>query len=211
MLGYLFYSTLCKHSLDLMKIMENQGLLPMFELKSVNTMDINEITRLGLNATPTILIINNDNGKQSKGIYESKDAFKWVDNVITNRRQNMIQFAEQRRRLIEIDETRKRMEDGLSENCQMERQGISDVYAFCKEDNDMYQPKAFVPALEMGNDAYRVMTIPQGRHVEKLSEIDQKMLIKDLESKRKIQDTDMKSNMEKEQISKVIHKDNIYF
>jgi len=217
MSGYLFYSKKCKHCYQLMTVMENQGLLNMFNTRCVDEMTDSDFAKLGLQAVPTLVIISNQNGKQSKGIYEKADAFKWVDSVVTNRRQNMIKIAADNRKLIEINEMKKRIADGLAENCQIEMEGVSDSYAYWKDDIrqdiDLPQPKMFVPALKsltLNEDSYNalygIQTVPyqNGIREDKLSKSDQAKMIGKLESTRKDEDTQIKSIMEQQQINKVI-------
>jgi hypothetical protein len=195
-----------------MTVMENQGLLQMFVSKCVDEMSTDDFAKLGLRCVPTIVLMNNQNGKQQKGIYEDNDAFKWVDSVIANRRQNIIKFTENNRKLIEINEMKKRMVDGLSENCQSEMQGISDSYAYWKDDIahdiDLPQPKTFVPPMGVGNDLYGIQTIPEGSVREKLKESDQKKMMSKLENMRKDEDSKLQSIMQQQQINKVMNTGN---
>ena len=154
MTGYIFYSKACKPCLNLITLMENQGILGMFEIKCVDTMSENDIIRMGLSCVPTIVIITVNNGRQQKGIYEKDDAFKWVSGLIQNRKQNIMRHTEEKRKLIEQSEMKKRLEDGVFEYCSTEAQGISDSYAYYKEDKDLNgdmtkdldicQPKSFL-------------------------------------------------------------------
>ena len=207
MLGYLFYSKKCTFCRDLMKIMENQNMINMFVLKCVDDMTSTDFTKLGLRFVPTLVLINNNNGQQSKGIYEKTEAFKWVNNVIENRRDNMIKFAENNRRLIEVNEMKKRIADGLTENCQNEMDGISDSYAYWKndlsQDIDMAQPKSFVSAANVGNPLYGIETVPDDKSIKKLSKKEQEKMIDFLANKRNDDDINMKSFMKQQQINKV--------
>ena len=203
MYGKLYYSKSCQHCYSLMTIMENQGLLNFFELKCIDNMNDCEFAGLKFQKVPTLIIANSNDGSYREGIYESAEAFKWVDAIVTMRRQNAMMFIEKQKRLIEIEETKKRMADGLSENCQLAINGISDPYAYCKDDINLAQPKTFVSAMGMGDNTYRIMTIPQAEKVEKLNENDQKRLIQDLERKRTTQDGDIKTIMSNEQLVKI--------
>ena len=220
MSGYLFYSKKCKYCYQLMTVMENQGLLNMFNTRCVDEMTDSDFAKLGLRCVPTLVLISNQNGKQNKGIYEKEDAFKWVDSVISNRRQNMIKFAENNRKLIEVNEMKKRIADGLAENCQIEMEGISDSYAYWKDDItqdiDLPQPKMFVPALKslsMNEDSYNalygIQTVPyqNGLREDKLSKSDQTKMIGKLENLRKDEDSQLKNIMQQQQINKVMNAD----
>ncbi len=210
MIGFLFYSKKCKHCLTLTKIMESQGLLQMFTHKCVDDMSDVEITKLGLQAVPTLVLINNQNGQQKKGIYEKDNAFKWVEAMITNRRQNMIKYAENTRKLIQANEMKKRFKDGLFGYCKNESEGLSDAYAYWKDnlehDIDNAQPKTFLP---FGHDEqYNIMTIPDNALKNKLTQGDQEKLIQKELSTRNQQDSQIKSIMEKQQIDSVINNSN---
>src|SRR5687768_4874454 len=123
--GLLFYSRDCKYCYSLMKVMEDQGLLNMFRRCCIDEMEDTEIVRYGLETTPTIIIVNNQNGQQLKMKYESKDAFNWVEMVVANRRQNIIRNTENSIKLTQINEMKKRMKDGLYAYCQTEAEGVS--------------------------------------------------------------------------------------
>lgn len=209
MYGYLFYSKECKFCFKLITVMENQGLLGMFNVKCIDDMTPNDFAKLGLQCVPTLVVVNNQNGVEHKGIYENDKAFKWVDSVISNRRQNMIKTAENSRKLIEISDYKKRIVDGLSENCQSEMEGLSDAYAYWKDDMtqdiDIPQPKMFVPALNIGNPLYGIETIPdESGKKNKLKENDQKDLIKKLANLRSEEDTQLKNIMQQQQLNKVL-------
>lgn len=208
--GYVFYSKDCATSLNLIKIMENQGLHTMFDYKCVDNMSENDITKLGLRTVPTILVVNNQNGVQKKGIYEGKEAFEWINSVVINRRQIAITQAESTRKLIQINEMKKKIQDGLYEYCEGESAGISDGYSYWKDDMtkdiDNAQPKTFLP---YGDDhKYNILTIPVDKHAPgyKISKGDQEKMIRDMENIRKTDDSNLKSMMEQQQIHDVITK-----
>jgi hypothetical protein len=211
MKGHLYYSTRCEYCLNLMTIMENQGLIDMFTQHCVDNMSSNDIVKLGIRTVPTLLLINTQNGQQQKGIYENEKAFNWVESVVSNRRQQMIKQAENTRKLIQVNEMKKRMKEGLVGYCQSEVEGLSDSYAYWKDDMskdiDSAQPKSYLP---LGQDEqYSIMTIPIDKKSDyKLNKNTQKQLIKDLEKTRDTQDNEIKSMMEKEQIIKVINMKN---
>ena len=220
MSGYLFYSKNCKHCRQLMTVMENQGLLNMFNVRCVDEMTDSDFAKLGLQYVPTLVLISNQNGRLNKGIYEKEEAFRWVDSVISNRRQNMIKSAEGNRKLIEINEIKKRIADGLAENCQIEMEGVSDSYAYWKDDItqdiDLPQPKMFVPALkslaineDTYNALYGIQTVPHqnGLREDKLKKSDQEKMIGKLESLRKDEDSQLKNIMQQQQINKVMNPD----
>jgi len=214
MVGFLFYSKKCDACRKLMTVMENQGLLTMFSIKCVDEMSEVETVRLELKVVPTLVLINNQNGQQIKGLYEQKKAFEWVEAVIANRRQNMIKYAENTRKLIQIAEMKKRFKDGVFDYCQNEHEGLSDTYAYWKDDlaldvNTNAQPKTFLP---VGHDEkYTIMTIPENNAMvarNKLTKGDQEKLIQKEISTREQQDLQIKTVMERQQIDSVINNAN---
>lgn len=208
--GCIFYSKKCQRCYNLMTVMENQQILQMFEKKCVDDMIRNmsttEISKLGFSKVPTIIMVNSQNG--SRGIYEDGKAYEFIENMVRNRQQNMAQHAEDTRKLIQIGEMKKRFKEGLFEYCPTESQGLSDNYAFCKEDVDMAQPKSYLPVGQ--DDKYGIMTIPEMNGTKnKLSKDDQQKLIKNLERMRDTQDSQIKTIMEQEQISSVLTTQNM--
>lgn len=179
MLRYLFYSSKCKACFRLMTVMENQGLINLFQLQSVDDWNTDEYIRWGVEHVPTILIVSNINGQRQKGIYQRKDAFEWVENTIANRRQSMIAYAEQTRKQAELIQMKKRMQEGCYEYCQNEAEGISDAYAYLADpvnsEIGSAQPKTFIPITrpdKNGNYAedprYAIMPIPENKEEKKL-------------------------------------------
>lgn len=233
MSGYLFYSNNCETCVNLITIMKNEKLLDKFECNDVEKMSMEEITRLGLEAVPTILIINvSPTGEHQKGIYVQKQACNWVESVINNRRSNMIKYTENTKKLIEMHEMKKRMQDGLLGYSSMETKGISDDYSFWSDKPEIdinlniAQSKSFLgydkdskKFLQQYNQS-RIMTIPdvEGTKEDKkklkgyiVTEKEQKKMIEELEKNRGAQLNTIKDNMQKEQINSVINAENRFF
>lgn len=233
MSGYLFYSNNCKTCVNLITIMKNEKLLDKFECNDVEKMSMEDIVKLGLEEVPTILIVNmTQSGEHQKGIYVGERAFKWVENVVNNRRANMVKYTENTKKLIEMQEMKKRMQDGLLGYSSMETNGISDDYAFWSDKPeidvtlDIAQSKSFLgydkdpkKFLQQYNQS-RIMTIPdvEGTKEEKkklkgyiVTEKEQKKMIEDLEKNRGSQLEIIKDNMQKEQVNSVINAQNRFF
>lgn len=204
--GYLFYSEKCDFCLNLRNVMNNQGILGMFRVQSVDGMRGEEIARLGLTAVPTIVIVAT-NG--AKGIYEKEDAFKYIEGLIANKRKNAMMQSEKEHRLIQANNIKRNAKDGLYEYQKHESEGFSDLYAYwskdLEKDLDVSQPKSFLPH---GKDAeYAILTIPESKAdvlKNKLTKDDQDKMMTKMDFFRKEQDTQLKMFMEKEQIEKVI-------
>jgi len=214
--GYVFYSKECETCINLIKIMENQGLHTMFDTKCVDNMSDVDITRLGLRTVPTIVVVSTQNGvTEKKGLYEGKGAFEWINSVVMNRRQSMIAYAENTRKLIQINDMKKKIKDGLYEYCEGESSGISDGYSYWKDDMtkdiDTAHPKSFLP---YGDDhKYNIITVPIDKYATgyKISKGDQEKMTRDLESARKYEDSKLKDAMEQQQISNVLNAENGLF
>src|SRR3989339_1198734 len=114
MAGIVFYSKTSQMSYDLLKLMESHNLLNFFVCKCVDTMSDSEITKMGIQFIPTMVIPNKY--EQGKGnIIEGKQTFEYISSIINNRRQNIINEAEKSRKLIQVGELKKRINDGLYE------------------------------------------------------------------------------------------------
>ena len=215
MAGIVFYSKTSQMSYDLLKLMESHNLLNFFVCKCVDTMSDSEITKMGIQFIPTMVIPNKY--EQGKGnIIEGKQTFEYISSIINNRRQNIINEAEKSRKLIQVGELKKRINDGLYEYCQSELSGISDDYAYWSDDMtkdmqmlDKAQTKNFVQYKQ--DQMYQILTIPENSKANKLKPNEQNKLINDLKKMRNIQDDQMKSVMEQEQIKCVINNNNIKF
>lgn len=206
-LGFLFYSKNCKYCLNLMTLMSNDKMLHMFDAKCVDDMTDVQLTQIGLQGVPTLVIVNNKTG--FKQIFEKNEAFNWLQSIRLNRRQNIIKQTENSSKLIQVTELKKNIKDGLFDYRQNELEGISDSYAYWKDDLaqdvDAPQPKTFLPY--KADEQYTIMTIPEDQQMKnnKLKSDEQSQLVRKLEQMRESQNTQLKTMMEKEQINKVIN------
>jgi hypothetical protein len=204
--GFIFYHPSNTGSFNLMKLMENEEMLKMFELRSVQNMTDEQLLSFGIHAVPTIVFING----QNKGIYEKDKAFAFVNNMISNRRQNIMKRTENHRKLIQSDGLRNNIKDGIFEYNSNETQGISDAYAFWKDDMtqdiDVAQPKSFLPC---GKDAqYNIMTLPENPNNKfKMNSDVQSRMVSTMKSNRDQQDDQIKQILEQQQIDKVLNYD----
>lgn len=219
MYGYIFFSKSCNKCRDLMTIMENQGLIYHFTLQDVDEYINNgrsaELEHMfKLKYVPAILIINDANGNTTHGLYEGDNAFKWVDTVIYNRRQTMIKQSEEKRRIVNINDMKRKLKDGMYDYSISEMEGISDDYTHWKknidDDTNVPHQKAFMP---YGQDRkYEILTIPMTKEDIKkcvLKEDDTKKLISDIQKERNMQDNEMKKTMETDRINVVANALNI--
>ena len=77
-MNYLFYSSRCESSANFIRILQNKGLINMFNLLSIDQMPTEQIINLGISYTPMIVIRENN----SNSSFEGKKAFEWLDNLI---------------------------------------------------------------------------------------------------------------------------------
>ena len=167
-----------------------------------------QLIKLQLKVVPTIAIYSVRDGKTTIDLYEKSNAFKWVEQLLINRRQNMLKYAEVNRRLVQQSEMKKKIKDGLYEYCRNETEGISDAYTYVADTIESAQPKSYLP---YGKDnMYSIMTIPEDRTKPgyKLTEKEQRELSDKLIKDRKEQDVSLKTMMEHEQIEKVVSNQN---
>jgi hypothetical protein len=186
-----------------MKVIQNEDLINLFQFSCVDEMTPEKITSIGLRVVPTLFIRN----QQHSQMYESKDALNWIKNFIINRREHYMQMAENHRKLIMVNNIKNRMIDGLNSYKQMESEGISDQYAYYSEkdlttDIDLAQPKSFLPVGR--DDEYGIITLQSDNDNKKMKEQEQKQKINQLLASRKVDENNIKSNMERGQIEAVI-------
>jgi hypothetical protein len=233
MSGYLFYSNECKTCLNLIEHMKQEKVLEMFVCKNVTQMSTEEITKLDLQHVPTILMVSvGQNGEQKKGLYAGKSATDWFENLVNNRRMNMIKYTENSKKLIEMHEIKKRMQDGLLGYSNIELAGISDIYSYWSDKLDVdlkldvAQSKSFVPydvdakKFLQQQEQYKIMTIPdvEGNKNDKkklkgyiINDKEQKKMVSELEKSRESQLDIIKDNMQKEQINSIVKNENKFF
>jgi hypothetical protein len=212
--GYLFYSEGCKYCTHLRNVMINQNIIRIFNECCIDNMTPDELIKLGLTSVPTIVIVstNNQTGRHSKGIYENEAAFKYIEDIISNRRKNTILRAENDRKIIQINNMKRNARDGLYEYKKMEAEGISDLYSYWNNDMtkeiDESQPKSFLPHGK--EKEYGIMTIPETKdeiQKNKLKESDLTKMINNIQTMRDGQDAHLKEIMNKEQIDKIMQID----
>ena len=204
----LYYSKKSKACDDLLMFIKNQGILNMFEIYCIDTMTDEQLIKLQLNVVPTIAVVSFKEGKNIIDLYEKINAFKWVEQLVVNRRQNMLKYAETNRRLVQQTEMKKKIKEGLYEYCKNETEGISDAYTYLADNIESAQPKSYLP---YGKDnMYTIMTIPEDKTKSgyKLTEKEQRDLSNKLMKERTEQDASLKSMMETEQIEKVVSNQN---
>ena len=204
--GILFYSKTCPFCKTLMLAMKNEGMLERFKLICVNNMSMSELVSSGISKTPTIIIVNEQDGRKlSQQIYEGQEAGKWIENIINNRRMMLIQNVEMQRRNIELQNMKARNADGMVDYFITDNK-ISDTCSFfhpdIKLELDIAQPKNFVPAYA----EERIVTICNDYEDKvKLCPAETKAKMSELENMRNKDTTMLKQSMEKEQIERLMN------
>jgi hypothetical protein len=182
MSNYLFYSSRCESSANFIRILENKGLRPMFQLLSIDKMPTDDIIKLQMNFTPMVMI--RDQTGRNTTRYEGKKAFEWLDNLIKFREQNMAKIAEANRRKIlqSNQQVAKSQDQNVLSFFPHETQGVSDNFSYTSEAlQEIAQPKSFMP---YGKDnEHKILTLNNERN--KLTERDMTNKLKDFESKHK--------------------------
>jgi hypothetical protein len=205
-----------------MKLMENHKLLALFKLEMVETIaqtkGLEELVKLQIDIVPKLVIFLNEGNNKKMIYYEGPKAFEWVkDYLVSSRRQIMMQTAETSRKLIQSDNTKIEMKDGLFGYCPDEHNGISDQYTLCREDVNIALPKVFVPYTKQGQtEEEKIMTVPIGKigdykKKEGIGAIygkDIKNIVSQIENTRLAQDKQIKSIIEQATISTVMKYEN---
>lgn len=208
MSGILFYSNRCEYSANLRKVMLDQDILRFFTQRCVDDIESQELIQMGLRVVPTLVVINQTNGGQNKLIFEETKAFEWVQQLLANRRENMIKMADQKRRLIQINNAQSKRQDGMHDHDPLESGGVSDGFAYwasdMTKDIDIAQPKSFLPYGQ--DEQYSIATFMDNKKF-KLTEDEQKRRIAEVEGARKMQDNAAKCINERQHLDAVVKSD----
>jgi hypothetical protein len=185
-INVLFYSKLCDTCRNLLILLQNENLLGYFKLICVDDM----LNRLPPQITkvPTMCVINLNRP------LVAQETFEWVKQMKFIRQQ---QVMELNKKIIlqNVNNESKRGPIGFDDEI---HSGISDKFAFTKSDNPL--PHMYVGAGE--EDKHSIFTAP--KETQKISSIDQKKLIRDIEERRTKQDDDNAVNMKQKQMEAVI-------
>lgn len=220
--GYLFYSKRDNgYCQNLITLIERHGLNKIFRYELIDNMNEEQIIKLGLQTVPTLLIISDSGHQKQQFIYEGSDAFKWIDNFLIGRRQNVMKDAETSRKLIQNNNTKEKLTQRLYEYCEAEYSGISDSYAYYNEDEkkdiNIAQGKMFSHGLNYNNDNIGAIPLAEQKSMKDYkakegltavygSDANVKRAIDRMNEERKKQDDQFKQNMEADTIKMVINK-----
>lgn len=156
-MNYLFYSSRCESSSNFIRILQNKGMINMFNRISIDQMPTEQIINLGINYTPMVVIKgqNGQNGQNSS--FEGKKAFEWLENIVKFREENMARIVEMNRKKILHANAQTNQNNQLLSFQPLETSGISDTFSYTAENlQDVAQPKSFMP---YGSDTdFRIAT-----------------------------------------------------
>ena len=192
MSNYLFYSSRCESSANFIRILENKGLRPMFQLISIDQMSTDDIIKLQMNYTPMVMI--RDQTGRNTTRHEGKKAFEWLDNLIRFREQNMAKIAEaNRRKILQSNQQVARAQDqNVLSFFPQETQGVSDNFSYTSDAlQEIAQPKSF---MSYGKDAeHKILTFNN-----------EKTKIKEKEMTNKLKEFESKYNQDTKNLSSVV-------
>jgi hypothetical protein len=187
---YFFYSSKnCENSAHMWKIMERESILGWFEKMNIDNFTIDQLTVFGLKSVPAILIINNN----IKELYEGKDSFKWVEQFIQNRRNNISMMVDANRQ--KLLQRNNMINKSISDFSKSEMTGLSDDYAYLN--TDIAQSKNYANC-NMNNQ-----TIITFNEREKLNQNEMKNAMNYVEQQRKQQNEILKNDMRNGQIDAI--------
>jgi len=197
----LLYSTKCQACMELWRVINNEGIQQMFIPVCLDRMSSKDISQLKLEKIPSIIIVSPNTPPQ---ILEGpKHCGNWLNQIIQNRRNTMMQQIDTQRRLIQKQQQEKKMQEGGAlEFIGEEMEGISDAYSYLA--TDMYQPKNFIPVGQEEN--YRMATIQMKEN--KISTDELSRNISDLRNNREKDSDEMKRTMEQNQLQIIMNRAN---
>jgi hypothetical protein len=144
-MNYLFYSSRCESSANFIRILQNKGLFNMFQSISIDQMPIEQITNLGINYTPMIVIRENTGQNSS---FEGKKAFEWLERIVKFREENMARIVEMnRKKILQANvQANAQTQNNILSFLPLETSGLSDTFSYTAEHlQDVAQPKSFMP------------------------------------------------------------------
>lgn len=200
MSNYLFYSSRCESSANFIRILENKGLRPMFQLISIDQMPTDDIIKLQMNFTPMVMI-REQSGRNTIR-HEGKKAFEWLDNLIRFREQNMAKIAEaNRRKILQSNQQVARTQDqNVLSFFPHETQGVSDNFSYTSDAlQEIAQPKSFMPYGKDGE--HKILTFNNEK--TKINERDMTNKLKEYETKYN-QDTKNLSSIVETQLKQTL-------
>ncbi len=187
MIGYLIFSNKCKECASFFQIIQREGLINFFNALCIDNMSVQDISKLQINKVPAVIISDNSG---NKNIFEASDAFKWLNNIVTSRRQNIYIADMQRKKILETN-AKTGIDVGMG-YCPSETSGTTDDYSYLITDHA--QPKSFMPYGQ--DESYSIATLNNIKE-SSLSESDHKQMMKQYSNNRNNQDGTLKEMIDK--------------
>lgn len=185
-MNMLFYSQACNTCKNLLILLQNENLLSNFKLVCVD----DKLDKLPQNMiVPTMTVIN-----INKPLV-AQETFEWVKQMKFLRQQQIMDIN---KKIIQqnIDYSNKKGPIGYDDEIMA---GISDKFAFTKGDEPL--PHAYFGINE--EDKNIIFTPPSEQN--KMSKLDQSKLIKDIENRRTMQDSEYSFLMKQKQMEAVLN------
>jgi hypothetical protein len=198
--NYLFYSKRCESSANFIRIIQNKGIINMFQLMCIDQMSREQIINLGIKFTPMV-VIRDMTGRNPSTTYEGKDAFVWLDNIVRFREQNMAKIVENNRKKILQSNREINKEDNIMgfQNC--ENLGISDNFSYTADNlENVAQPKSYMGI----NTDQKIITFNINEKPLSQREMDIKM--KEIKDKKEQQDNTIHNMIETQLKQSIINK-----
>jgi hypothetical protein len=120
---------------SLITLLERHNLMQMFEPKIIEKMTPEQLTQLKIEHVPALLIINKQTNAQQ--FFEGNNAFKWIDNLIINKRQSMMNNVDNQRKVIQNNNIKENFKEGMLDYCPNEQSGLSEGYAYYHDDENI--------------------------------------------------------------------------
>lgn len=201
----IIYSTKCRECINLLQVIKNEGMDNMFIFVCLDNFTSKQLANLGLGNSKELPIIVVSSQNQPSMIIEGpQKCSQWINNFTMNRRKNIIQQVESRRKEIEQAQATARNQDGGPiEFVQDEMDGISDNYAY--NGTDLPQPKNFVVVGNEENYNIRTMNVDD----EKLDKSKMMAELSGLEKSRNNESSLFKQMMEREVINAVVNRNGV--
>ncbi len=199
-MNYLFYSSRCESSSNFIRILQNKGMINMFNRISIDQMPTEQIINLGINYTPMV-VIKSQNGQNNS--FEGKKAFEWLENIVKFREENMARIVEMNRKKILQANAQANQNNQLLSFQPLETSGISDTFSYTAENlQDVAQPKSFMP---YGSDTdFRIATFKDDQGKMTSNELNDK--IKQYTEKHTQQTQQIENIVENQMKSTLINK-----
>lgn len=184
-----YYSRVSKLCIDMIKMMDNYGIINRFMLKCIDDMNPAQIPN-GLDRVPTLIVAGIDKP------LVANEAVKWFND---NRPYLIQQTSEMTNKKIIYNLTKNSNNMSGPKGFSDEHCGISDNFAYMETDEA--QPKEFC---RYGSDDDEIYTPPKDG---KINTVQQKKLIADVDADRKQHEKEYAVAMKQEQVDKLILKE----